>query len=301
MFNQKTLSYLSVVVAMLLWSMSFIWSKLAFDTYSPFTVLLFRLSIAGFVLYFVAKSLKVLQKVKKSDFKIIILLSFFEPFLYFIGENFGLALVTPSTASIIISTVPLFMPLVGFYYFKEKISIHNIIGVLISVIGVLFVILNKDLSISGHPMGIALLALAVFSALGYTVVLKNITYKYNAFTVVFWQNVFASIAFIPFFLYFDYAKFMTIGVFHANFGYIILLAIFASNGAFLLYTYSLKYFGVSKIGIFTNLIPTFTLIISYFVFAEELGLFKYFGVVLVIFGLLVSEKISFKTFKKTSA
>ena len=298
MKNNKTLSYISVVTAMLLWAMSFIWSKLAFETYAPFTVLLFRLSIAGFVLYFVAKALNLLQKVKKEDFKIIILLSFFEPFLYFVGENFGLALVTPSTASIIISTIPLFMPLIGFYFFKEKVSLHNVFGVLISVIGVLFVILNKDLTISGSPLGIALLSLAVFSALGYTVVLKYITYKYNAFTIVFWQNVFASIAFLPFFLFFDYKAFITVGVFEYDFIYIIFLALFASNGAFLLYTFALKQFGVAKIGIFTNLIPTFTLLISYFVFAEQLSLQKYLGVVLVILGLLVSEKILVKLFKK---
>jgi drug/metabolite transporter (DMT)-like permease len=294
MNKNKILSYLSVVTAMLLWAMSFIWSKLAFESYNPFTVLFFRLSIAGLSLYLVAKAFKLIQKVEKKDFKIIMLLSFFEPFLYFIGENFGLKLVTPGTASILISTIPLFMPLIGYYFFKEKVSINNIVGVTISVIGVLFVILNKDLSLSGSPMGFALLFLAVFAALGYTIVLKNITYKYNAFTIVFWQNVFASIAFLPLFLIFEYDSFSKVGVFDFNFTYIILLALFASNGAFLLYTYALKFFGVAKVGVFTNLIPVFTLIISFYIFNEQLSLFKYFGVLLVIVGLLVSEKVSLK-------
>ncbi len=279
---------------MLLWSMSFIWSKLAFEVYNPFTVLFFRLCMAGIMLYLVARFFKWIQTVDKKDFKLLLLLSFFEPFLYFIGENFGLQLVSPGTAAIIISTIPLFMPIIGRVFFKERFSIYNIIGVSISLIGVLFVILNKDLSLSGNPIGFGLLFLAVFSALGYTVVLKKITYKYNAFTIVLWQNIFASMAFLPLFLIFEFDAFSKVGFTDYRFSYIVLLAIFASNGAFLLYTYALKFFGVSKVGVFSNLIPVFTLVISFYIFNEQLSLIKYLGVALVILGLIVSEQSASK-------
>ncbi len=290
MRNPKTFSYIAIVSSMLLWSMSFIWSKLAFETYNPFTVLFFRLSIAGVLLFTFSKGLGILQKIKKEDYKIILLLSFFEPFLYFIGENFGLQLVSASTASILIATIPLFMPLLGFYVFREIVTRNNIFGILISVIGVLFVIINKDFTLSGQPLGIALLLLAVFAALGYTVVLKQITYKYNTFTIVAWQNLIASIAFFPFFLFSDYKQFSEIGFMQNDFIYIVLLAIFASNMAFILYTHALKFFGVAKIGVYTNLIPIFTIIISYFVLDEKLNILKYLGIALVILGLLISEK-----------
>ncbi len=290
MKNPKTFSYIAIITSMLLWSMSFIWSKFAFETYNPFTVLFFRLSIAGVFLLIFSKILGTLQKIKKEDYKIILLLSFFEPFLYFIGENFGLQLVSASTASILIATIPLFMPILGYYIFKEKVTRNNILGVLISVIGVLFVIINKDFSLFGQPLGIALLLLAVFSALGYTVVLKQITYKYNTFTIVAWQNIIASIAFFPFFLISDYKQFSEIGIIQSDFIYIVLLAIFASNMAFILYTHALKYFGVAKIGVYTNLIPIFTIVVSYFVLDEKLDFIKYVGIILVIGGLLISEK-----------
>ena len=183
MERKKIHSYIAIIVSMLLWAMSFIWSKLAFDTYNPFTVLFFRLSIAALTLFIFSKGFGLLQKIKKEDYKIILLLSFFEPFLYFIGENFGLQMVSPSTASIIIATIPLFMPLLGFYIFHELVTRNNIFGVLISVLGVLFVVINKDFSLEGEPAGFALLLLAVFAALGYTTVLKRVTYKYNTFTI----------------------------------------------------------------------------------------------------------------------
>ena len=290
MGKEKTYSYIALTLAMFLWSMSFVWSKLAFETYNPFTVLFFRLSTATLTLFAFSKLFGVLQKVKKSDFKVLLFLSFFEPFLYFLGENFGLQLVSASTAAIIIATIPLFMPLLGFYFFNESVSRNNIIGIIISIVGVLFVIINKNFSLSGNPWGFALLFLAVFSALSYTVVLKRVSYKYNGFTIVSWQNLIASIAFFPFFFISDFKEFQTIGIFRTDFIYILLLGILASNIAFLLYTHALKFFGVAKIGVFTNLIPIFTILVSFFIFDEQLDFLKYIGIILVLIGLFLSER-----------
>jgi drug/metabolite transporter (DMT)-like permease len=292
--KQKNNSYIAIVLAMILWSLSFIWSKLALNTYDPYTILFFRLSIAAITLFILSKSLGLLQKIKKEDYKILLLLSFFEPFLYFIGENFGLEHVSSSTASIIIATIPLFMPIVGFVFFKEALRRRNIIGVFISFFGVLLVVVNKNFSISGELKGFALLFLAVFSALAYTTIIKRVTYKYNVFTIVTWQNIIASIAFFPFFMFYDFDKFNEVGIYTNEFIYIILLAIMASNAAFLLYTYAFKYFRVSQIGLFTNLIPIFTLIVSFFVFNEKLDTIKYFGIVMVIIGLYISEYRKYK-------
>lgn len=284
----KKYGYIAIVSAMILWSISFIWSKLALDTYNPFTVLFFRLFIAAVTLFVFSKIFGLLQKIKKEDYKLLLLLSFFEPFLYFIGENFGLQYVTASTASVVISTIPLFLPIVGLVFYKEVIRKNNIIGIIVSFIGVLMVILNKDLSISGQPMGFVFLFIAVFAALGFTVVIKRVTYKYNAFTIVVWQNIFSSIAFFPLFLFSDFNEFQNIGI-TGDFKYIVLLAIIASNTAFILYTYSFKFLRISQIGLFTNLIPIFTIIISFFVFEEKLSYIKYLGIALVIIGLYIAE------------
>ena len=289
MQKHNTNRYFAIIAAMLLWSLSFIWSKLAFNTYSPFTVLFFRLFIAAISLLIVSKAFGLLQIIKKEDYKILLLLSFFEPFLYFIGENFGLQYVSSSTASVLISTIPLFMPIVGFFFFKEAIRLNNILGVSISFVGVLFVVINKDFTVVGELIGFVFLFIAVLAALAYTIIVKRITYKYNAFTIVTWQNIIASFAFLPLFLFFDFNEFKNIGIFTNDFIYIIVLAILASNSAFLLYTYSFKYFKISQIGLFTNLIPIFTIMISLFIFDEQVDLVKYIGIGLVILGLYISE------------
>ncbi len=288
MAANRKYGYFAIISAMVLWSVSFIWSKIALDTYNPFTILFFRIFIAASSLFIVSKVFGVLQKIEKKDYKYFLLLSFFEPFLYFIGENFGLQHVSASTASIIISTIPLFLPFIGLMFFNEKLRRNNLLGIFISFIGVLFIVLNQDLSISGEIKGFSFLFLAVFSAVAYTAVIKKVTYKYNAFTIVVWQNIIASMAFFPFFLYFDFHEFKEIGI-TSDFWYIALLGIIASNLAFLFYTYAFRFFRVSQIGIFTNLIPLLTIIISFFVFDEIPDTKKYIGVILVILGLFIAE------------
>ncbi len=293
MMSKKVMPYITVISAMLLWSFSFIWSKIAFETYQPITVLFFRLAVATIALFAIGKLVNWFQKVKAKDYKWLLLLAFFEPFLYFIGENFGLKMVSAGTASIIISTIPLFLPIVAYLFYKEKISRFNTLGLFISLLGVMLIIWesNKGTAQTESQLsGFLLLFLAVFSALLYAVVLNKVTQMYNVFTIVLWQNIFSSIAFGILFLIFDFQSFISIGVLNKSFLYVIILGIFASNIAFILYTYSIRFFGVSKIGIFTNLIPIFTIISSFFILGESINAVKYIGIALVLIGLYVSER-----------
>ena len=289
MEKTKPIVYIAFITAMLLWSFSFIWSKQAFEVYGVYTVLVGRLSIAAVTLLVVSKLAGVLQKVEKKDYYLLILLSFFEPFLYFMGESNGLKHVSSTMAAVMIALIPLGMPFIGKKFFDEKISLYNIIGLSASIIGVMMIIINKEFSLDASPKGIGFLLIAVFAALGYTVVLKQVTKKYNAFTIVSWQNVFAIIGFIPWFIAVDLQDTFATGFSKDGVLYIVLLALFASNGAFLLYTYGLKHLGVAKAGVFTNLIPIFTAIISFIVFKEQLSPVKYIGIVVVVAGLMISQ------------
>ncbi len=65
--------------------------------------------------------------------KWFILLGFFEPFLYFMGECYGMNLISPSLGAIIISLIPLIAPIPARYFFREKFSFSNYVGLFISL------------------------------------------------------------------------------------------------------------------------------------------------------------------------
>ena len=102
--------YLYIVISMLCWSFSFIWTKIALESFPPLTLISLRLILASILLFGFLKLTGRFQRIDKSDLKLFFTLAFFEPFLYYVGETYGLTLVKPTLASVIVATIPVFAP-----------------------------------------------------------------------------------------------------------------------------------------------------------------------------------------------
>lgn len=287
MKHKKT--YIALTISMILWGFSFVWSKVALETYPPISIVFFRLIVSSISIYTFVKIFRIKFKLKKEDVKMFFLLAFFEPFLYFLGETFGLQEVSATTTSVLISTIPIFVPIFVFIIYKEKLSKINIIGSLVSFIGILFIILNKNFELDASLLGISLIFLAVFAAIGYSLVVKQIAERYNPILIVLYQNTIAIFLFLPIFLFSDFSTFVDIKHNIKSIFAIIELGVFASSIAFILFAYGIKKIGVSKAGFFTNLIPIFTSVIAFFILNEKFSLIKYFGIGIVILGLFLSQ------------
>jgi len=245
--------------------------------------------ISSVLLFAIGKGFKKLGRIEKKDRLSILALAFFEPFLYFLGESFGLKYVSSTIGAVIISTIPLFSPIAAYYFHKEKLGKMNILGILISFIGVAIIIFSKSLSLIVSPIGLTCLFIAVGSAVAYSVVLKKLAAKYNPLTLVTYQNTLGLIYFLPLFLILDWRHFIqavpTLEVLTA----LILLAVFGSTLAFICFTNGLNHLGITKSNIFINVIPVFTAIFAYFVIDEILSFQKIAGMMVVIGGLFLSQ------------
>jgi len=297
MKNRKV--YIALIISMIFWGFSFVWAKVALETYSPISVVLFRLIVSSVAIFTFVKISNIKIKLQRKDIKYFILLAFFEPFLYFVGETFGLQRVSATTASVIISTIPIFVPIFAYILYREKLGYINIIGSIISFSGVLIIIFNKNFSLNTSLSGVLLMMLAVSAATGYSLVVKNIAQKYNPIIIVLFQSSIAIFGFLPLFFFFDFNNFVNTEHNSNSIIAIVELGIFASSIAFILFAYGIKKIGISKAGFFSNLIPIFTAIIAFFLLNEQLSIIKYIGIGVVILGLFLSQINSFKIkFKK---
>lgn len=281
--------YLSVSLAMLFWSYTFIWYKVVYEFYNPVTVVFFRLIISSAFLFALMYPLKRLQKIQKGDLRYFILVAVFNPFLYFLGESYGIKHVSSTLAAVIIATIPLFTSFTSAYFLNEKITKMNILGILVSVFGVGIVIFNKTEAANISLFGIGMLSLAVAAAIGYTLVLKKLTNKYNSITVVTYHNFIGIFLFAPLFFIIDFQEFQATGFSSEAWIPLLELAIFGSSFAFIFFTFSIQKIGVGKANAFTNLIPVITAVIAYFVLKETLNANKIAGILIVIGGLFLSQ------------
>jgi drug/metabolite transporter (DMT)-like permease len=274
---------------MIFWSFSFIWFKIANETFHPVTIVFIRLVFSVMLLTSYLLIKKKFVKIRKEDRKLFLMLALFEPFFYFLGESFGLTYVSATVGSVLISTIPVVATIGAWIIFKERLKIINYIGIIVSFLGIVVFVLNKDGALTFSIKGLSLLMLAVFSASGYNLTLSRLVGNYEPVFIVNLQNTIGAILFLPLFLIFDLKHFIDIPFSLHSLTPVIELSVFASCGAFILFAYSVRNMGITKANVFTNFIPIFTAFFSFLILGDKLTMQNILGMAIVISGLIMSQ------------
>ncbi|MDA3906673.1 MAG: DMT family transporter [Bacteroidales bacterium] len=284
-------AYPALFFSMMFWGLSFVWTRQLLEVFTPLLIIFFRLILSFFLLFSIASVSRKLQKIQKKDYLFLLFLSFTQPFLYFIFEGYGIKYTSASISSILIATIPLFTPIGAFFLFREKLTRMNIFGLFISFGGVSLVVLEFGNKFTFSWLGILMLFLAVITGTIYGLGLKKLTSNYNSITITTYQNLIGIILFFPLIFAFEwknmmnFPKLITLDLAFSLFN----LALFASSIAFVLFAYGISKIGPSKATAFSYSIPVFTLVFAYFVLDESITIVKLGGMIIVLFGLFLSQ------------
>jgi drug/metabolite transporter (DMT)-like permease len=292
-----SLIYLSLILAMLFWGYTFVAFKFALEAFNPISIIFIRLIISVAFLFVFSFFAGKLQVIKRKDYKYFMMLAFFEPFLYFLGESFGLTYVSSTMGSVIIAIIPLIVPIAAYFIYREKLTILNWVGLVVSFGGVIAVVFASEVELVARLKGVLLLFLAVLSAVGYSLTVKGLSHKYNGFTITAYQNALGIVLFLPLFLWFDAGTVFSVRADTVAWTSLIYLGVFGSSLTFVLFTYAIREIGASRANIFTNLIPVFTAVFSFFLLKESMPALKIAGIFIVLTGVFLSQVKSIK-FKK---
>ena len=289
MKNRTYIVHLAGVVAMVFWGMSFVWSTQVYQNLNPTATIFLRLVVATVFFTAILFTFRLNEKVKKEHLGLFALAAMFEPFLYFIFEGYGLKNTSPIIGSGIIAMIPLVTPIAARIFLKERLTPMNIVGFIVSFVGVIVLLLNKDLEFTASPKGILFLSGAVLVAVGYSIALIRLTKLYKPLTITWVQNIIGMLYFLPLTLImerFEPSNFSNVG------GYIVplvCLGVFCSAIAYALWAFAFSKLGASKANVYSNLIPVFTAIFSYFIIHEALTANKIIGILVVVVGLILSQ------------
>ncbi len=286
--NLKT--YLALIISMLGWAMSFIWFKVALPVYGPMTIVFFRLLISSILLFvFLIVTRKFIIPDKKL-FRILLLMAFFEPFLYFVCESYSLKYISSTLAAVIVATVPLFAPIPARFFLKDKerFSGNMFLGAFLSLLGVLLVTFQPGIKASGF--GVLLEFLAVFATLGYSTALRKVPDSVSVFVVVFYQSLIGTLYFLPLWLVLEVKDVMAIGFDFSAFMAIAKLGAVGSAFAFILFAYGVRRIGMIRANVFINAIPGFTALFAWMILGESFTINKVIGLVLLFLGLWLAQR-----------
>jgi drug/metabolite transporter (DMT)-like permease len=282
------LTWTKAALSMLFWALTFVWIKIALRTYRPYEIVFLRLVLASVLIFGVIFLFRQRERVRGKDWLTLLLVAFFEPFLYFLGESNGMQYVSSTLGSLIISTIPIVAAFGAWLFLKEKLSLWLFAGLVVSFGGVaLLSIAEPDLS--GTLKGIMLMLVAVFAGMFYAITVRKLTLKYRSLTIVAWQSLFGMLLMLPLFLIFDWHHFVSTPPDWSGLLTIAMMSVFASIGAFLLYTGVIRELGVIRSNVFVNLIPVFTVFLAFFILGDKITLQVIGGVALTVVGLFLSQ------------
>ena len=291
-------AYILAIVSITAWGFSFVWEDfLIKNNVEIFTFIFERMILAAVIMWIAGGILGKIQKIQKGDMKWMFHLGFGEPFIYFLGENFGIKYTSGVMAAIIIATIPLFCTVVDRILYKFRLSLTKVLGCLLSLLGIALFMMEKAGAGSSQLKGILLLLFfAVGGALIYGYVTNKMISRYNPMTIVTYQFSFGALLFLPFFLIFG-LKGLTPEFFSMPVqSKIMALAVLCSCVCFGLWAFCTGKLGVTRVNIFSALIPLVSATASYFLYPgqETFTLLKIVGIVLTIMGVIIVQIVKDK-------
>lgn len=294
MKNKNNLAYLLLIFTTIFWSGNFIVGKAA-SLYQipPFSLNFYRWFFAGLILFpFTFKELinKKNYIFKNIGFFIILGISsitIFNSIVYY-----SLYYTQVISGVLMISTIPVWIIFIASILNIEKTNAFQIIGVGLSLIGVIFIITKADLNLIKNldfNKGDLSMVVAMFSWAVYSALLKSKKYEISQFALLQVVIITGLIFLIPiYFIEMYLGHLIVLGKpFILTLTYVVL---FPGLAAFFFWIKGISLIGANRAGIFLHLMPIFGAAMAMIIFDEKFMYYHIFGAIFIVAGIALSNK-----------
>ena len=285
-----TLKYLLIILAVIFWGCSFIATKVALKELSPETIISLRLIIASVFLFITAIIYKKDFSINLKSHGIIFILALIAVFHLMIQVT-GLKYTTASNTGWIIGTAPIFMAILAAIFFKEKIGLLKISGIIIAMFGLLLLIgkgniTNVDLI---ENKGDLLVLASAFTWGVYSMVNKKISLSYSPLMTILYLFIMMVIIIVPFNL--NEASVNSVVHLSVN-GWIsiLFLGLFCSGIAYVIWAYSLRDLESARVGAFLYFEPLVTVLAAWILLSESITVLMIFSGAIITLGVVLVNK-----------
>lgn len=253
----------------------------------PILFTLFRFILAGIILLPLFLKKENIKKLKNP--KNLALVAIFGTGNVAISV-FGIKLTTASISQTLYVIVPVIAGVLSYFILKTKLSSREILGMLVGLLGALYIIMlpvfGKGMPFSGNLLGDILVLIAVLSFSLYTVLSKKFHKDYSPLAItsafilmtIFTQAVISPIDFAANPLWWRHISVMAIVG-------LLYVGIIGTAFYYLLYQYAIKKATPVIASMVLYLQPVFSFVWAYFLLGEHLTSGLIFGVALTFIGV----------------
>ncbi|OPJ56822.1 DMT family transporter [Alkalithermobacter paradoxus] len=304
MKKDNIIPYISGCSTAVIFGMSFLFSKQALSVASPVSLLSFRFLTAFIVMSILIKLNIIKVNYKGKNLKNLFYLGLMQPIVYFIFETYGIKYSSSSEAGIMIALIPIFVTLMAFIFLKERPLNTQLLFILLSVTGVVYIILMKG-SNGGNSnlLGIILLFGAILSASAFNIISRKLSREFSPMELTYSMMTLGAV-FFNFISVVTRIKNNTLGSYfypmtNINFVISILyLGIVSSIIAFFLVNFTLSKLEASKSAVFANLSTVVSIIAGVVILKEKFYYYNLVGSIMILTGVWGTNYFGKKTENK---
>ena len=290
----KVLANLGAILVVVAWGVSFLSTKvlLVNGGFSPVEVFVYRFTFAYLLL--LAFTCRKIMANNYKDELLFLVCGMCAGSIYFIAENYALEFTSTGNVSLLVSVSPLFTTafMAIMYRFIPKPNV--IIGSVIAFVGVACIILSSGENFEINPLGDIIALSASVSWAVYTIAIKRLTPIYSSLFItrkLFFYGVITALPLLliqheplKLWLLFDFNQ----PQYLLNF---LFLGLICSAAAYLAWNEIMKQLGAIKSNNYLYVQPLVTMIAGYAFLDEKIRILGYIGCILIIGGIIISEKI----------
>ena len=294
MTNKNNLAYILLVLTTLFWSGNFIVGKAA-STYEipPFSLNFYRWLFAGLILLpFTLNEILKKKKYILDNISFFIILGVTSITIFNSTVYYSLYYMQVISGVLMISTIPVWIMFISSILGIEKTNRFQIFGVILSLLGVLFIITKSNLEIIRNldfNKGDLIMATGMFAWALYSSLLKKKTYEISQITLLEVVIITGLIFLIPIYiLEMNYGNQIVLGKpFILTLSYVV---IFPGLASFFFWIKGIGIIGANRAGVFLHLMPVFGSIMAIFLFDEKFMFYHLLGAIFIIAGITLSNK-----------
>jgi drug/metabolite transporter (DMT)-like permease len=285
-------TYISLVITTLFWGGTFIAGRTLAGSVPPANAAFLRFAIATLVLAVLARLIDGKITIPpRSQWFSLLLLGMTGVFSYNILFFSGLQHIEAGRASLIIALNPLAITLAAVVFLGERLTMKQSAGILVSLIGALFVISNGHPSAilsGGFGKGEASILGCVASWTAYSIIGRSVLRSVSPPAAVLYSSLIGSLLLFPLVLM-NNSFTQTLSYSIYDWTSLTFLGILGTAVGFSLYYGAIKKIGASRCSVFINLVPFFSILLSWFILNESMKLSVLAGGLILLTGVYLTN------------
>lgn len=292
MDNHRKGVYVQLVLATVMWGSTSTAAKVILTQIPPITTSLIRFSVMTVIMFIYLGLFEKLSWPKRSDLLAFFAMGVTGVYLHNIFFLAGVKFSTATNATLINAIYPGMTAIFLFFLYKEILQKVKVIGILLSLLGVVVVVTKGSLAVIlglRFNLGDIFLLLTAITWPLYTIINRRLAGSYSPTVITAYTGLIGSMLLLPTALMMEPFSFRLTSISYPVLLNLIYITVFTGILSYIWWNQGVIKLGSNRAAVFMNIVPLAGIIFAVFLLGEHIVVSQIVGGFLIIGGIILAN------------